>query len=119
MYSNLGHIMFSNASQYLSAQNPSVPHYGISALNQCGITALNHYGITALNHYGTTALNHYGITALNHYGTTVMNHYGITVLNQHGVRVFIPMVLQYRGGSCAIFVFGRNSLQEPSLDFQI
>ena len=103
MYSNLGHIMFSNASQYLSAQNPSVPHYGISALNQCGITALNHYGITALNHYGTT----------------VLNHYGITVLNQHGVRVFIPMVLQYRGGSCAIFVFGRNSLQEPSLDFQI
>ena len=103
MYSNLGHIMFSNASQYLSAQNPSVPHYGISALNQCGITALNHYGITALNHYGTT----------------VLNHYGTTVLNQHGVRVFIPMVLQYRGGSCAIFVFGRNSLQEPSLDFQI
>ena len=103
MYSNLGHIMFSNASQYLSAQNPSVPHYGISALNQCGITALNHYGITALNHYGTT----------------VLNHYGTTVLNQHGVRVFIPMVLQYRSGSCAIFVFGRNSLQEPSLYFQI
>jgi hypothetical protein len=88
--------------------NPTLRHYGVTALWHYGVTALRRYGVTALRHYGTRApqikeneeiknkpghmalratVRRYGTidSALRHYGVTALRRYGVTALRQHGI----------------------------------